>query len=326
MRANFKVMILLAIVCGSGAVWAGSRWLDNASAARLRELEASRPSVTLGTLVVAAEPLRFGAPLSRQSVREIPWPDSELPPGAFATTDDLFKDGARTVLYPLEQGEPLFASKLTGPGERAALSRLISDGNRAVTLRVNDVAGVGGLVLPGDRVDVVLTTAEVAEVILQDVRILSIDQMADEKSTEAVVAHTVTVEASPEAAQKLVFAQNVGSLSLVLRKAGEVRAAAFRPIGVADLTTAHKTENAKAELPPTPPITDATVWVRRATELTQYSVPVKDGGPSRRVTPLETPDAPAAAPVAPAAPATSASPVADASPIPAASIAAGEPQ
>ncbi|MBS1184338.1 MAG: Flp pilus assembly protein RcpC/CpaB [Proteobacteria bacterium] len=314
MRVNFKVMILLAIACGGGAVWAGSRWLDNASAARLRELEASRPSVTLGTLVVAAEPLRFGAPLSRRSVREIPWADSELPPGAFATADDLFKDGDRTVLYPLEQGEPLFASKLTGPGERAALSRLISDGNRAVTLRVNDVAGVGGLVLPGDRVDVVLTTTDVAEVILQDVRILSIDQMADEKSTEAVVAHTVTVEASPEAAQKLVLAQSVGSLSLVLRKAGEVRAAAFRPIGVADLTTARKTENAKAEAPTAPPpITDATVWVRRATELTQYSVPVKDGGPTRRVMPIEAPAAPVV-------------PVADASPAPAAPTAAGVPQ
>ena len=317
MRANFKVMILLAIACGGGAIWAGSRWLDNTSAARLRELEASRPSVTLGTLVVAAEPLRFGAPLSRRSVREIPWADSELPPGAFATADDLFKDGDRTVLYPLEQGEPLFASKLTGPGERAALSRLISDGNRAVTLRVNDVAGVGGLVLPGDRVDVVLTTSDIAEVILQDVRILSIDQMADEKSTEAAVAHTVTVEASPEAAQKLVLAQNVGSLSLVLRKAGEVRAAAFRPIGVADLTTARKTENAKAEVPPNPPpVTDATVWVRRATELTQYSVPVKEGGPSRRVMPPESP----AAPIAPAGP------VADASPLPSASAVAGEPQ
>lgn len=309
MRANFKVMILLAVVCGGGAVWAGGRWLDNASAARLREIEAARPSVTFGTLVVAAEPLRFGAPLTRQAVREIPWPDGDPPPGAFATKDDLFKDGDRTVLYPLEQGEPLFASKLTGPGERAAVSRLISDGNRAVTLRVNDVAGVGGLVLPGDRVDVVLTTGEVAEVILQDVRILSIDQMADEKSTEPMVAHTATVEVSPEAAQKLVLAQSVGSLSLVLRRAGEVRAEAFRPISIADLTTARKTENAKAEIPPTPPMTDATVWVRRATELTQYSVPVKDGGPSRLVTPPGEPVGPVEAPSPPSA-----------------SIAAGEPQ
>lgn len=317
MRANFKVMIVLAIACGGGAIWAGSRWLDNASAARLREIEAARPTVSFGTLVVAAEPLRFGSPLSRKSVREIPWPESDLPPGSFATADDLFKDGDRTVLYPLEQGEPLFASKLTGPGERAALSRLISDGNRAVTLRVNDVAGVGGLVLPGDRVDVVLTTSDVAEVILQDVRILSIDQMADEKSTEATVAHTVTVEASPEAAQKLVLAQSVGSLSLVLRKAGEVRAAAFRPIGVADLTTARKTENAKAEMPSLPPpVTDATVWVRRATELTQYSVPVAEGGPSRRVTPPETPPASA----------VPAAPVAEAAPLSSASIAAGAPR
>ncbi|WP_053239472.1 Flp pilus assembly protein CpaB [Pleomorphomonas koreensis] len=309
MRANFKVMIVLALVCGGGAVWAGGRWLDAASAARLREIEAERPAVSFATLVVATEPLRFGAMLDRGAVKEIPWPAGDLPPGAFSTTDQLFKDGDRAVLFPLEPGEPLLAAKLTGPGERAALSRLISDGNRAVTLRVNDVAGVGGLVLPGDRVDVVLTTAEVAEVILQDVRILSIDQMADEKAAEPVLAHTVTVEASPEAAQKLVLAQSVGSLSLVLRRAGEVRAAAFRPIGIADLTTARQTASAEAvpAAAAAAPAADATVWVRRATELTQYSVPTRNGGPSRRVPePSMPPQFSASGPFAAAAPLTSA--------------------
>lgn len=312
MRANFKVMILLALACGGGAIWAGGRWLDSATSERMAEIASSKPDVSFKTLVVAAGPLRFGTPLDRSAVKEIPWPEGELPPGAFSSIDELFKDGDRTALFALEQGEPILAGKLTGPGERAALSRLISDGNRAVTLRVNDVAGVGGLVLPGDRVDVVMTNADRAEVILQDVRILSIDQIADEKSAEPVLARTVTVEASPDAAQKLVLAQTVGSLSLVLRRAGEVEAVAFKPMSVADLTTS----NEVATPPPTiaataaiePERSDATVWVRRATELTQYNVPQR-GGPSRRVDPAAqpAPSAPAGDALAADAPAVSAS-------------------
>lgn len=311
MRANFKVMILLALACGGGAIWAGGRWLDSATSARMAEIASAKPDVSFKTLVVAAGPLRFGTLLDRSAVKEIPWPDGELPPGAFTSIDELFKDGDRTALFALEQGEPILASKLTGAGERAALSRLISDGNRAVTLRVNDVAGVGGLVLPGDRVDVVMTNADRAEVILQDVRILSIDQIADEKSAEPVLARTVTVEASPDAAQKLVLAQTVGSLSLVLRRAGEVEPVAFKPMSVADLTTRTETEaptpSATVATPAAEPArTDATVWVRRATELTQYNVPVR-GGPSQRVGPPPQAVAPAGDAPAADAPAVSAS-------------------
>ena len=92
----------------------------------------------------------------------------------------------------------------------------------------------------------------------------------------------------------------------MLRRAGEVRAAAFRPIGVADLTTARQTASAEAA-PATAPSTDATVWVRRATELTQYSVPTRNGGPSRRVPePVMPPQSSASGPFAAAGPLTSA--------------------
>jgi pilus assembly protein CpaB len=293
MGGNVKIMLALAVVCGGGAIWAGESWLDNETTTRMRQIEAARPEITFGTIVVAAHPLRYGETAGARDVKEIPWPGNDLPAGAFATIADFTGDGPRTVLFPIEASEPMLASKTTGPGERAALSRLIAAGNRAVTIRVNEVAGVAGFVLPGDHVDVVLTTDEKAEVIIQDLRILSIDQSADERADAPKVAQTVTVEATPENAQRLVLAQNVGNLSLVLRKAGESALAAFRPLSTADLNSSRPATVAAALSPATPrPAPEVTVWVRRATTLTQYSVPTGAGGPMQPVGPIAVAAAP----------------------------------
>ena len=86
----------------------------------------------------------------------------------------------------------MLALKVTGAGQRATLSALVGPGMKAVTIRVNDVEGVGGFVLPGDRVDVALTrqidkTSATTEVVLQSANVLAIDQSADERTTKASV-------------------------------------------------------------------------------------------------------------------------------------------
>ena len=112
--------------------------------------------MSTGTIVVATAPLGFGTALTRDNVAEIPWGASRLPEGAYGTRDELFKDGRRVVLSPMQRTEPILKNKITGPGQRASLSALLEEGKRAVTVRVDDVRGVAGFVLPGDRVDVVL--------------------------------------------------------------------------------------------------------------------------------------------------------------------------
>ena len=92
---------------------------------------------------------------SPRTLREIAWPEDALPAGAFAKIADVLTGGKRVVLTAIEPNEPMLASKITGPGQRATLSAMLRDGLKAVTVRVNDVEGVGGFVLPGDRVDVV---------------------------------------------------------------------------------------------------------------------------------------------------------------------------
>jgi hypothetical protein len=113
-----------------------------------------------GQVVVAAEPLAYGAMVMSESVVGIPWYANTLPEGAFASKDDLHQGGRRTVLYPLKRGEPVLRSRVTGAGQRASLAALLEDGKRAVTVRVDDVRGVAGFVLPGDFVDLVMIADE----------------------------------------------------------------------------------------------------------------------------------------------------------------------
>jgi pilus assembly protein CpaB len=267
-------MIAFAVVFGLLAVFVAQSWLNNQAALRMKSLEAQKRPVATRTIVVANKPLRFGTELSKQTVREIAWPEDALPPGSFATIANLLNEGRRVVLTAIEQNEPILATKITGPGQRATLSAVIRDGFRAVTVRVNDVEGVGGFVLPGDRVDVMLTRQidkanATTDVVLQNTRVLAIDQIADERSDKPAVVKAVTLEVDTVGAQKLALAASIGTLSLMLRKAGEAGPAYTRRITISDLTTtsapvATERRGAKGT---------TTIEVVRGASRQEYSVP-----------------------------------------------------
>jgi pilus assembly protein CpaB len=192
------------------------------------------------------------------------------------------------VLTPNEANETILSSKITGPGQRATLSATLQDGMRAVTIRVNDVEGVAGFVLPGDRVDVALTrqldkAAATTDVVLQNTRVLAVDQTADERNDKPSVVKAVTLEVDTADAQKLALAASVGSLSLMLRKAGEVATETTKRVTLSDLINGGATSTQDTRL--------STVSVRRATKQEDYSVPTEDGDASvvttgrRRVVP-----------------------------------------
>jgi pilus assembly protein CpaB len=229
-----------AVVFGLLAVFLAQTWLNNQAAQRMRSLEAQKkPEASMRTIVVASQPLRFGDQLVASSLREVPWPQSALPAGAFAKIADL-TSGKRAVVLPLDVNEPILASKITGPGQRATLSAVLQEGMKAVTIRVNDVGGVAGFVLPGDHVDVVLTrqiNAETAtnDVVIQNVRVLAVDQSADARAEKAAVVKAVTLEVDVTDAQRLALASAVGTLSLLLRKAGEVGEATPERVTLTDL-------------------------------------------------------------------------------------------
>jgi pilus assembly protein CpaB len=240
-RASTIVMIGFAVLFGLLAVFIAQAWLNNQAEMRMRSLEAHKTTPTATkNIVVAAKPLRYGMQLSADALREIPWSGDSVPKGAFTSISEIMSSGKRVVLAPIEANEPVLALKVTGAGQRATLSSLVEDGMKAVTIRVNDVEGVGGFVLPGDRVDVVLTRQSdkdkaSTEIVLQNARVLAVDQSADASADKATVAKSVTLEVSTEQAQRVWLASSVGNLSLLLRKAGETSAASTKRITLSDL-------------------------------------------------------------------------------------------
>ena len=150
------------------------------------------------------------------------------------------------VLSAMERSEMIVRPKVTAPGQRASLSVLLEEGQRAVTVRVDDIRGVADFILPGDRVDVVLLRSETqkgetensADVLLQYVKVLAIDQLVNERQDQqpavATVAKAVTLQVSPGQAQKILLAGKIGNLSLVLRQPGEARSrrAAVSPTAI----------------------------------------------------------------------------------------------
>jgi len=240
-RTSTVVMIAFAVGFGLIAVFLANTWLNNRAAEQMRNLEAQQNATTPAfTIVVASRPLRFGDELSAMSLREIAWPQNAPPAGSFSKISEL-TSAKRIVLAPIDVNEPILAAKITGPGQRATLSAMLSDGKKAVTIRVDDVADVAGFVLPGDRVDVVLTRPRenkgpINDVVLENVRVLGVDQLADQRADKPSVVKAVTLEVDEVAGQKLALASRVGSLSLLLRKAGDGRAYSGRELTTLDLT------------------------------------------------------------------------------------------
>ncbi len=272
MRASTIVMIGFAVVFGLLAVFIAQVWLNNQANMQARNFEANKKTTAMQTVVVAKQPLRFGTELNASMLEEVPWPAATMPSGAFTKISDVLHGGRRVVLTAIEPNEPVLSLKITGPGQRATLSALVKPGMKAVTIRVNDVEGVGGFVLPGDRVDVVLTRqidkgSATTEVVLQNARVLAVDQSADERAAKAAVAKSVTLEVSTVEAQKVWLASSVGNLSLLLRKAGETAESKTRKITLNDLSSNEAVNTDK--------VATATVVVTRAAAKQEYTVPVE---------------------------------------------------
>jgi pilus assembly protein CpaB len=283
-RTSTIVMIGVAVLFGVFAVFLAQSWLNGQAEMRMRNLEAQKKPAVMQTIVVATKPLRFGNELASSSLREVSWPGEALPAGAFRSISDVVDAGGRrVVLTAIDPNEPILSSKITGPGQRATLSATLQDGMRAFTIRVNDVEGVAGFVLPGDRVDVALTRQKDAngkdrsstDIVLQNMRVLAIDQIADERNDKPAVVKAVTLEVDTAGAQKLSLAASVGTLSLMLRRAGESALEATRVITLSDLTA--------GDVSPTQERSYATVKVFRVGKdqkinREDYSVPAEGAG------------------------------------------------
>ena len=174
-------------------------------------------------VVVAAAPIARGVIIQPQLLKVASYPSNAVPAGAFTTVAQLTggKDVQRLALRDLQPDEPVLATRVTPPGGKLNLSDILDPGMQAVTLRSDDVKGVGGFVLPGDRVDVLLTrgvpNTTVTQVVAENIRVLAIDQVDDDELNKPVVVKAITIQVTPAQAQSITLAQTIGSLSLSLR-------------------------------------------------------------------------------------------------------------
>jgi pilus assembly protein CpaB len=248
-RSTNLAILIVAVILGGVAAFLARSWLQSHSA----QTDAQKTE----SILVASGALAFGAPIGAADVKEIDWPAKSKPDGAFANFAELVKNGRRIAMSPFVRDEPIIASKVSAPDQRASLSTVIEKGKRAVTVAVDDVRGVAGFIFPGDFVDVALTRTDnsngpqnFSEVILQHVKVLAIDQMAGQRQEHPTVAKAVTVEVDPEQALRILLAANVGKLSLILRQPAEVALAPDMKITDRDL---FGNDEAQAPTPPANP-------------------------------------------------------------------------
>jgi len=275
MKMRAFVMLGLALTMGVISVILVQDWL-----ARQTPAPAEQASAPAAQVVVAATNLTFGSRIRRDHLKLVDWPSGAVPAGAFSDVDELAGGTEdRVALRSIEPNEPVLASKVSGAGGRATLSTVLTIDKRAVTIRVNDVLGVAGFVLPGDRVDVLLTRepdsgSPITDILLQNLRVLGVDQEASDRKEQPLVARAVTLEVSPDEAQKLTLGAQVGTLSLALRNQANAEPAAARTIGLGDLRTnpAPKSQPVRAAAS-----NGVSVRIIRGTESSRYEVHSESG-------------------------------------------------
>lgn len=218
-------MLLIATIAGLSAVMLASRWL----------LQQGSNGIT--KVAVAAADISLGQQITPEAVKLVDWPAASLPPGVVQDATSL---AGRVTKASLSRGEPVLESKLTPMGTKGGLSAVIADGKRAITVRVNDVVGVAGFALPGSFVDIIVNTQKdkqdskasaeradqsISKIVLEKILVLAVAQEVNRDETKPKVVNAVTLEVSPDEAEKLDLARSVGSLSLVLRNQMDPRPA-----------------------------------------------------------------------------------------------------
>jgi pilus assembly protein CpaB len=213
-RNQIILLLLLSVLFGLAAVFFARQWMS-----RQVQPQTEVEVVEREPVVVAAIEIPEGAVIEEQHVSRKLLEKSWRTESQFTEDKTLLGRIAANTIYP---GEILIAERLTNPGEGATLAVLIPEDKRAVTIRVNDVIGVAGFLLPGNRVDVLNTvkyskTSASTTTVLKDIKVLAVDQTARTNENKPVIVRAVTLEVTPSQAEKLLSANSRGDIQLALR-------------------------------------------------------------------------------------------------------------
>ena len=216
-RMRFFLVLALALVAGGTFAFGTYQYMQAAPAA------ATAGGVKTVAVLVAASDMDLGAEVRREDLRAIQWPADAVPMGAFSNPDELV---GRGLIQPVTQNEVFLPAKLAAKEAGAGLPPIIPEGYRALSVRVNDVVGVAGYVLPGTRVDVVATVNPTqrpedvqTKVILTNVQVVTAGTKIerDEAEGKPLAVSVVTLLVDPSQAERLTLASTEGKIQLALR-------------------------------------------------------------------------------------------------------------
>jgi pilus assembly protein CpaB len=228
MKRQTLIALGIAVILGLIAVLVANTYL----AGREKQMASSPEGMV--RVAVAAMPLDYGGDITPDKVKFVQYPATSLPPGVYKSMAELLPMGKRRVaLRPIQVNQPLLAADLSGEGQNASIAALLPDGMRAATVRINDISGVAGFVKANDTVDVLITRQaigangaedrgeQVTDVLLQNIRVIAMGADAVGADGKPSSTRNTTLELTPLDAQKVALGQQLGQLSLVLRKPGE---------------------------------------------------------------------------------------------------------
>ncbi len=211
-KGRVFLLLSVALMLSAGAAWVANKWILQ------RTMPAAEAS--MGTMVVAAAlKIPFGQKIELAHIKIVPMPDHVIPDGAF---NDVSKVEGRIAKQELLPGEIILEGRVAQTHGGSTLAAVLDPKMRAITLRVNDVIGVAGFLLPSNRVDILATrrngkSRPVTQTLLKNIKVLAVDQTANPEKNEPVIVRAVTMEMSPRQSETLVNARSEGSIQLTLR-------------------------------------------------------------------------------------------------------------
>jgi pilus assembly protein CpaB len=285
MRAVFGLVLIAGLGLAGFAVMMAKKQFDAYQQQLAQAQSMQVEAIPTVEVFVAKKLLNYGDVLNEADVRAVKWPANAIPEGSFANLKDIFPENERAprfVLRVIEKDEAILATKVSLPGEDAGLNARIERGMRAFAIKVDVASGVSGFLRPGDRVDVYWTgvvsgdlgaelRGDITKLIEPNVRLIAVDQSANDDNSEASIARTVTVSVRPDQVAALAQAQSTGRLSLAL-------------VGVKDDTVAGAIEIDQRSLlglvraeKPEPVVVEkevvCTTRVRRGAEVVELRIP-----------------------------------------------------
>jgi pilus assembly protein CpaB len=228
-----QALMGLAVVLGLAAAVVGYFGLSSLAAQTRRATQGETQDV-----VVATGDITFGVKLEKTMLRTVKYPKESVPIGAFSSVDSVV--GQTTKVFMTEK-EPVTAIKLSSLG--GGLSMLVREGMRAASVEVNQVSGVSGFILPGDRVDMLVTVTQVrnpddayTQTVLQNIEVLAAGQRTTTQDNKPITVQAVTLLVDPKGAEVVAHSQRQGSITLALRaRDDDSTLANLTPVKTSDL-------------------------------------------------------------------------------------------